>query len=62
MGSPLIGANGFQRHVAGVGQLIRHSVHEDGANQAGDGGFIGEDADHLGSALDLAVEALQRVG
>jgi hypothetical protein len=33
-----------------------------GADEAGDGGLVGEDADHLGAALDLAVEALERVG
>ena len=28
----------------------------------GDGGFVGEDADDVGAALDLAVEALDGVG
>jgi hypothetical protein len=28
----------------------------------GDGGFVGEDADAFGAALDCAVEALDRVG
>ena len=34
---------------------------EDGADQSGDGGLVGKDADDVGSALDLAVEALQRI-
>lgn len=31
-------------------------LQEDCAGQAGDGGLVGEDADDLGAALDLAVE------
>jgi hypothetical protein len=53
----------FQGHVAGP--LHRPFVvllQQDGADQAGDGGLVGEDADDLGAALDLAVEALDRVG
>jgi hypothetical protein len=37
-------------------------LQEDGADQAGDGRLVRKDADHLGAALDLAVEALERVG
>ena len=33
-----------------------------GADQADDGGLVGEDADDLGAPLDLAVEALQGIG
>ena len=33
-----------------------------GADQADDGGIVGEDADHIGTALDLRVQALERVG
>jgi len=34
---------------------------QDRADEPGDGGLVGEDADDLGAALDLAVEALERV-
>ena len=34
---------------------------QDGADQADDGVVVGEDADHVGAALDLAVEAFERV-
>lgn len=35
--------------------------HEDGANEAGDRGFVREDADHLVPALDLAIEPLDGI-
>ena len=35
---------------------------QDGADQAGYAGLIGEDADDIGAALDLAVEPLDGVG
>ena len=35
---------------------------QDRAYEANDGLLVGEDADHLGPPLDLAVEALDRVG
>ena len=35
---------------------------QDGADKAGNGGFVGEDADDLGAALDLAVEAFDGIG
>ena len=37
-------------------------LEQDRPDQAGDRGLVGEDADHLGAALDLAVDALQRIG
>jgi hypothetical protein len=37
-------------------------VEQDGADQAGNGLFIGKDADHLGAALDLTVKPFQRIG
>ena len=63
MGSSLIGAMRFQGHVAGAldGPLVV-LFEQDRADEAGDGGLVGEDADDLGAALDLAVEALERVG
>jgi len=48
--------DGFQCHVARP--LDRPFVvlfEQDGADQAGNGLLIGEDADNLGAALDLAV-------
>jgi hypothetical protein len=35
---------------------------QNGADQAGDGALVGKDADDIGAALDLAVEALDGVG
>jgi hypothetical protein len=37
-------------------------LEEDRTDKAGDGVLVGEDADDLGAALDLAVEPLQRIG
>jgi hypothetical protein len=37
-------------------------LEQDRADQAGDGSFVWEDADHLSAALDLAVDALERIG
>jgi len=53
----------FQGHVAGAldGPFIV-LLEQDGADQAGDGVLIGEDADDLGAPLDLAVEPFQRIG
>ena len=55
--------HGFQRHIAGAldGPLVV-LLEQDGADEAGDRLLVREDADDFGSALDLAVEAFQRVG
>src|SRR5437764_14615413 len=55
--------HGFQGYVAGAlhGPLIV-LFEEDGTDEPNDGLVIGEDADDLGAALDLAVHALDRVG
>jgi hypothetical protein len=37
-------------------------LEQESADQAGNGVLIGEDADHLGAALDLAVQPFQRIG
>jgi hypothetical protein len=37
-------------------------LEQDGADQPGDAGLIGEDADDIGAALDLLVEAFERIG
>lgn len=49
--------------LARVGVVHTHVVlfEQDGADEAGDGGFVGEDADDLGTPLDLAVEAFERI-
>ena len=57
------GGDGFQGHVAGA----LHSplvvlFEQDGADESDDGVLVGEDADDLGSAFDLAVEPLEGVG
>ena len=50
--------DGFQRHVAGTldGPLIV-LFEQNRADEADDGILIGEDADHIGAPLDLAVGA-----
>ena len=57
------GSDGFQRHVTGAlnGPFIV-LLEQDRADEAGDGGLVGEDADDIGAALDLAVEPFQRIG
>ncbi len=49
------GGDGFQGHVAGAldGPLIA-LFEQDGPDQARDRCFVGEDADKVGAALDLA--------
>jgi hypothetical protein len=37
-------------------------LHQDGANQSDDGFIVGEDANDVGAALDLAVQSLDRIG
>ena len=56
------GGESFKGHVAGAldGPFIA-LLHEDRADESGDGRFIREDADDIGAALDLAVEALDGV-
>ncbi|CCV09213.1 hypothetical protein MESS2_900003 [Mesorhizobium metallidurans STM 2683] len=56
-------ADGFQRHLSGAlhGAFVV-LFEQDRANQADDDVIIWEDADDLGAPLDLAVEALDRVG
>lgn len=55
-------ADAFQRHVAGTldGPFVV-LLQEDGADEARDGGLVREDADDLGTALDLADESLDGV-
>jgi hypothetical protein len=56
-------SDGFQRHVTGAlnGPFIV-LLEQDGADQAGDSVLIGEDADDVSAALDLAIESFQRIG
>src|SRR5262249_11606000 len=37
-------------------------LEQEGADEADDGVFVGEDADDVGTALDLAIEALEGIG
>ena len=55
--------DGFQGHVAGAldGPFIV-LFQKDSPDEADDGLVVGEDADDLGAALDLTVDALDRVG
>jgi hypothetical protein len=60
--------------IAGLGDALKGHVagsldgpfvvllEQQSADETGDGGFVGEDADDFGAALDLAIEALDRVG
>jgi hypothetical protein len=56
-------ADAFQRHVAGAldGPFVV-LFEQHGADEADDGVLVREDADDVGAPLDLAVEALDRVG
>ena len=57
------GSDGFQGHVARpLDRPFVVLLVQDGADQAGDGGLVGKDADDIGPAFDLAIEALQRIG
>src|SRR6188472_1156060 len=57
------GGDGLKGHVAGAldGPLVV-LFEEDCSDEACDGGLVGEDADDLGAALDLAVYPLERIG
>lgn len=53
----------FQGHITGPpNRPFVVLFQEDGADQAGDGRLVREDADDLGTALDLAVDAFERIG
>ena len=55
--------HGFKGHVAGAPDSpFVTLLHEDGADEPGNGGLVGEDADDVGAPLDLAVEAFDGVG
>src|SRR5271165_32094 len=56
------GGHGFQGHVAGAldGPFVV-LFEQDGADQPDDGVVVGEDADDVGPALDLAVESFETV-
>ena len=55
--------DGFQAHVACPlhGPLII-LFEQQGSNEPNNGGFVGEDADHVAAPLDLAIETFQRIG
>jgi hypothetical protein len=66
-GNPQMGiiaqrGDGFQRHVAAAlhGPLVV-LFEQDRADEADDGGFVGEDADNLGASLDFSVQPLDGV-
>ena len=51
------------RQVAPIGHLpLVVGLDHHRGDQALDGGVVGEDPDHVGAALDLSMEALERVG
>ena len=55
--------DGFQRHVAGAlnGPLVI-LLEQQGADQSGNGGLVGEDADDVAAAFDLVVQTLDWIG
>jgi hypothetical protein len=62
VGSSLKGAMVFRRHIMGtLDGPFNILLEQDRADEADDGIFVGEDADHLGPPLGLAVEPLDRV-
>jgi hypothetical protein len=57
------GGDRFQGHVAGpLDCPFVVLLEQDRPDQPDDGVLVGEDADDIGAALDLAVEALDRIG
>jgi hypothetical protein len=55
--------DGFQAHVTDtLNSPLIVLFKQQRADQADDGGFVGEDADDVAAALDLAVEPFERVG
>ncbi len=62
-GSSATGGDCLKVHVAGAldGPLVV-LLEEDGPDETGDGGLVGEDAEDLSAALDLSVDLLERVG
>ncbi len=55
------GRERLQAHVAALHRPLIVLLEEQGTDEAHDGCFIRKDADHVGAALDLAVEPLERV-
>jgi hypothetical protein len=57
------GRDGFQCHVTStLDRPLVVLLEQDGVDEALDDGHVGEDADDLGAPLDLAIEALDRIG
>ncbi len=53
----------FQCHVAAaLNRPLVVLLEQDRTDEAHDGVFIGEDADHFGSTLDLAIDPFERIG
>lgn len=52
----------LELHVAPLQAPLVALLEQHGADQARDGAVIGEDAHHVGAALDLGIEPLERVG
>ena len=56
-------AQGDDGHLTGaLDRPLVVLLEQDGADEPDDGVLVGEDADHLGSALDLAVGAASAAG
>lgn len=53
----------FQCHVAAsLDCSFVVLLEQERSDEAGDGVLVGEDADHVGASLDLAVQAFERIG
>ena len=52
----------FQGHVAAADGPFVVLLQHERADQAHDRGLVGEDGHHIGAALDLAIEAFDRIG
>lgn len=52
----------FRGHVSPEDGPLMVLLTEDGADQADDDLFVGEDADHVGASLDQLVDVYERFG
>jgi len=52
----------FQRHVSSADGPLIILFTENSADKANNGRLVGKDADHVGAALDLLVDAFQGIG
>ncbi len=56
------GAERLKAHIAALHRPLVVLLQQDRADQSGDGGFVREDADDVGTSLDLASEPFEWIG